>query len=84
MEYKKIKVVVETAERSFRGYLHKPVSQGDEMRFSDFLNSYTNRFLCLTDVQINERTQGYRAGDPHAFVAIAVTAITYLAPLDGE
>lgn len=82
--YEKIRVLVETTERTFRGHLYKPV-KGARFRLSDHLNSYGKEFLCLTDVQINDRGQAYRAGDKREFVAISVTAITFVTPLkEGE
>lgn len=82
--YEKIRVLVETAERSFRGYIYKPV-KGARFRLSDHLNSYGKEFLCLTDVQVNERGQAYRASDKRDFVAVAVSAITFITPLkEGE
>lgn len=82
--HERIKVVVETDERTFRGYVHKPVKD-DRYRLSDHLNTYEGAFLALTEVQINDRGQAYRAGEKREFVAVAVNAITYLAPLkEGE
>ncbi len=80
MSHEKIKVLVETAERTFRGYVHKPVMD-DRYRLSDHLNQYDKNFLCLSDVQINERGQQYRAGDKTDFIAISVSAITFVTPL---
>lgn len=82
--YEKIRVMVETGERIFRGYIYKPV-KGARFRLSDHLNSYGKEFLCLTDVQVNDRGQAYRAGEKREFAAIAITAITYVTPMkEGE
>lgn len=83
MTYQKIRVLVETEQRSFKGYVHKPVTEDDE-RLSDYLNTYGDKFLRLSDVEVTERGQHYRVGDKVPFLAIAVAAITYVSPLDGE
>jgi len=81
-EYRKIRVLVETSERSFKGLVHVPVQEG--VRLSDYLNHYQEAFLRLSDVEITERGQHYRVGDRQAFVAISVSSITYITPLEGE
>lgn len=80
MTHEKIRVLVETDERTFRGTIHKPVV-GDDYRLSDHLNSYDKKFISLSDVQINERGQQYRAGEKADFVAISINAITYITPI---
>lgn len=80
MAHERIRVLVETAERTFRGVVHKPMID-DRYRLSDHLNTYDKNFLCLTDVTINERGQQYRAGDKAEFVAIAIAAITFVQPI---
>lgn len=82
-EYQKIKVLVETEQRSFKGYLHKPVTD-EAQRLSDYVNTYGQRFLRLSDVEVTERGQHYRVGEKVPFLAVALTAITYIAPLEGE
>jgi hypothetical protein len=83
-EHERIKVLIETEQRAFKGYLHKPVKDG-KFRLSDHLNTYAGNFLCLTDAQILERGQQYRVGEKRDFVAVAVSSITYLTPLaEGE
>lgn len=81
-QYKKVRVLVETSERSFKGHVHIPVADG--MRLSDYLNHYKESFLRLSDVEITERGQHYRVGDRQEFVAVSVASITYITPLDGE
>ncbi|MRR11017.1 hypothetical protein EG835_00670 [bacterium] len=81
--YQKIRVLVETEQRSFKGHLHKPVTE-EGQRLSDYINTYGQRFLRLSDVEVTERGQHYRVGDKVAFLAVAVSAITYIAPLEGE
>lgn len=81
-EYRKIRVLVETSERSFKGVVHIP-AEGD-VRLSDYLNHYKEAFLRLSDVEITERGQHYRVGDRQAFVAVSVNSITYITPLEGE
>jgi hypothetical protein len=76
-----VKVLVETSERTFRGTIHKPVKD-ESFRLSDHLNDYDKRFLCLSDVTVHERGQQYRPGEKRDFVAIAISAISYLTPLD--
>jgi hypothetical protein len=80
-QFEQIRVMVETAERTFRGNVHKPVKDGT-YRLSDHLNEYGHNFLCLTEVQVNERGQQYRAGDQYPFVAIAVGSITFITPIE--
>lgn len=81
--YERIRVLVETGERSFRGYMHKPVNDG--MRLSDYINALGKPFVCLSEAQVNDRGQAYRPGEKREFVAISVSAITYITPLkDGE
>ncbi|PKQ16038.1 MAG: hypothetical protein CVT67_06960 [Actinobacteria bacterium HGW-Actinobacteria-7] len=79
-KHEQVRVMVETDERTFRGVIHKPLKD-DQFRLSDHLNEYQRRFLCLSDVTINERGQQYRAGDSHPFVAISVASITFIAPI---
>ena len=82
-DYQRIRVLVETAERSFKGNVYKP-NQPDGLRLSDYLNDYTDSFLRLSDVEITERGQHYRVGDTQDFVAVSVASIVYVTPLDGE
>jgi hypothetical protein len=79
--HEQVRVLVETGERSFRGTIHKPLKD-ERFRLSDHLNEYDRTFLCLTEVQVNERGQQYRAGDLFPFVAISVASITYVTPID--
>ncbi|HET6498441.1 MAG TPA: hypothetical protein VFH17_05275 [Coriobacteriia bacterium] len=79
-QYRKVSVLVETAERAFRGVVHQPITP-ENLRFSDYLNTYPHAFICLTDVQVTERGQHYRVGDRQEFAAIAVAAICYIAPV---
>ena len=79
-QFERIRVLVETAERTFRGYLYKPVLDVDR-RLSDYINDYDRPFLCLSDVAVNDRGQTHRPGDKREFVAIATSAITYIAPM---
>lgn len=81
--HKPIRVLVETAERTFRGCIHMP-QRDDRFRLSDHLNSYEHNFINLSDVQVNERGQEFRAGEKRDFVAVAVNAITYITPLDDD
>jgi hypothetical protein len=82
--HERIRVLVETAERAFKGFVYKPVKD-DRYRLSDHLNSYDHKFISLSDVQILERGQHYRVGDKREYVAIAVSAITYISPMkEGE
>ena len=83
-EYERVRVIVESAERTFRGYLYRPVL-GPDHRLSDYLNEYDRRFVSLSDVSINERGQTHRPGEKRDFVAISTSAITFLAPMrEGE
>jgi hypothetical protein len=79
-EYERIRVIVETNERSFRGFLYKPIINSTH-RLSDHLNEYERPFLCLSDVSVNDRGQTYRSGDKRDFVAISVASITFVAPM---
>jgi hypothetical protein len=80
MTHEQVSVIVETAERSFVGTLHKPIVD-DTYRLSDHLNSYDKKFLCLSDVTVRERGQQHRPGERHDFIAVALTAITYISPV---
>lgn len=82
--HERIRVLVETAERAFKGYMYKPVKD-ERYRLSDHLNGYDHKFISLSDVQVLDRGQQYRVGDKREFVAIAIASITYITPLrDGE
>jgi hypothetical protein len=80
MAHERIKVLVETGERAFRGYIHKPVVD-EQFRLSDHLNNNGKDFICLSDVTIHERGQQYRPGDKMEFVAIATSAVVYITPI---
>lgn len=82
-QHKRIRVLIETAERSFKGYVYKPVKD-DTFRLSDHLNTYGKQFMCLTDVEITDRGQHFRVGDKQDFVAVSTTAITFLAPMEAD
>jgi hypothetical protein len=82
-EYQRIRVVVETAERTMRGYIYKP-KMNEHYRLSDYINAYGDKFLRLSEVEILDRGQTHRVGDRQDFVAISVAAITYIAPIEGE
>jgi hypothetical protein len=79
--FEKILVLVETAERTFRGYIHKPVREPN-YRLSDYLNDTTKTFISLSQVRVNERGQQHRPGEDREYVAIAVGSIVYIAPVD--
>lgn len=81
--YQRIRVLVETAERSFKGYVYKP-NKPPQLRLSDYLNDYNQSFLRLAEVEVTERGQHYRVGDKQDFVAISVASIVYVTPLEGE
>lgn len=81
--YKRIRVLIETAERCFRGFVYVP-ERDPHFRLSDHLNGYDKQFICLSDVEIGERGQHYRVGEKQAFVAVATTSITYVAPLEDD
>jgi len=81
--YERVRVIVETAERTFRGYLYRPVPS-DNQRLSDYLNEYERPFLCLADVSVNDRGQTHRPAEKRDFVAIATSAICFLAPMRPE
>jgi hypothetical protein len=78
--YEPVRVLVETAERAFKGTVYKPV-KGAGFRLSDHLNTYDREFLCLTDVQIADRGQAWRVSDTRGFIAVAVCSIIYVTPL---
>lgn len=82
-EHKRIRVLVETHERSFKGHVHKPVKDGT-YRLSDHLNDYDKQFICMTDVEVADRGQHYRVGERLGFVAVAINSITYIAPLEED
>jgi hypothetical protein len=78
-QYERIRVLVGTEERNFRGFVYKPVKDAD-FRLSDHLNTYGREFICLSDVYIADRGQAYM-GERHEFVAVAVSSITHITPL---
>lgn len=82
-QHERIKVLVETDERCFKGYVHKPI-RDERFRLSDHMNQYGQRFICLSDVEVTDRGQHYRVGEKLDFVAVATDSITYFAPLDGS
>jgi hypothetical protein len=77
----RIRVLVETQERDFKGTVYKPV-KGADFRLSDHLNAYDRTFLCLSDVHVTDRGQSWAGADKREFIAIAVNAITYVTPLE--
>ncbi len=79
--FEKIFVLVETSERTFRGFIHKPARE-PSFRLSDYLNDYEKTFINLTNVKVNERGQQHRPGEDRAYVAVAVSSIVYLTPVD--
>jgi hypothetical protein len=79
--YERIRVIVETGERTFRGQLYKPLVDS-EHRLSDYLNEYDRPFLCLSDVSVNDRGQTHRPGEKRDFVAVATASITFIAPMN--
>jgi len=80
-EHEQVRVLIETNERTFRGTVHKP-RKDETFRLSDHLNEYDRRFICLSDVKINERAMQHRPGDEHGFVAISISSITYITPIE--
>lgn len=82
-QHQRIHVLIETAERAFKGYIYKPIKD-DAFRLSDHLNTYGKEFICLTDVEVSDRGQHYRVGEKLPFVAIAINSITYLTPLEPD
>lgn len=80
-EYTRVRIMIETAERSFRGYVYMP-ERDEHFRLSDHLNTYDKGFLCLTDVEIADRGQHWRVGEKLDFIAVSVAQITYVTPLD--
>jgi hypothetical protein len=82
--FERVRVIVETAERSFRGFLYKPIVD-ENHRLSDYLNDFDRPFLCLSDVAVTDRGQTHRPGEKRDFVAISTSAISFIAPMrDGE
>lgn len=81
--YKRVKVLIETAERLFRGYIYVP-ERDPHYRLSDHLNGHGKEFVCLSDVEVGERGQDDRAGEKQPFVAVAASAITYVSPLEDD
>lgn len=78
--FERVRVLVETTERAFRGYLYKPVVD-ENHRLSDYINDFDRPFLCLSDVAINDRGQTHRPGEKRDFVAISTAAITFISPM---
>jgi hypothetical protein len=82
-EYRRVRVLIETAERSFRRFLYKPERE-EAFRLSDHLNTYDKTFLCLTEVEITNRGEHWRVGEKQDFAAVSVAAITYVTPLESD
>lgn len=82
-QFQRVRVLVETSQRAFRGVVHQPVNDPPQ-RFSDYINTYPHAFLSLSEVQVTERGQHYRVGDKQDFAAVSVAAITYITVLKGE
>lgn len=81
--HKRIRVLVETAERAMIGFICKP-ERGEGFRLSDHLNTYDKFFLNLADVEIKDRGQVHRPGEKRKFIAVAIQAITFITPLDED
>lgn len=81
--HKRVRVLVETTERSFKGYVYRPIKD-ERYRLSDHLNDYGKQFLCLSDVEVADRGQHYRVGEKRDFLAVSTSAITYITPLENE
>lgn len=76
-DFERVRVLVETAERTFRGFVYRPRTEPSH-RLSDYLNEYNRRFICLSEVLINDRGQIHRPGERKDFVAVSVSAIHYI------
>lgn len=81
--HRRVRVMVETAERAMIGFVSKP-EKGDGFRLSDHLNSVDKHFICLSDVEIKDRGQAHRPGEKRPFIAIAISAITFITPLEED
>ena len=79
-QFERVRVTVETTERSFRGYLYRPLDE-PKSRLSDYLNRFDRPFLCLSDVTVNDRGQTHRPGEHLEFAAVSTSAITFIAPM---
>jgi hypothetical protein len=80
-QHQRVRVTVETDKRTFVGSVFMPV-RDERFRLSDHLNTYDKKFLCLSDVRVKDRGQEHRPGEQREFVAVAVGAITYVAPVE--
>jgi hypothetical protein len=80
-QHQRVRVLVETDKRTFLGDVYMPI-RDERFRLSDHLNAYDKKFLCLSDVRVKDRGQEHRPGDQRDFVAIAITSITYVTPVD--
>jgi len=81
--HQRVRVLVETEKRTFVGNVYMPV-RNERFRLSDHLNSYDKEFLCLADVRVKDRGQEHRPGELREFVAISVSSITYVTPVDED
>jgi hypothetical protein len=79
---RRVHVLVETRERTFKGYLHMPAVEG--VRLSDHLNSLGDRYLRMSNVKVSPLGDMLRVTGEHEFVAVAAPNITYITPLDGS
>ncbi len=76
-------MLIETQERCFRGFMYIPRND-EHLRLSDHLNGYGKAFICLSDAEIADRGQHWRVGEKQPFVAVAVSAITFISPLEDD
>lgn len=85
-EHQRVRVLVETPSRQFKGDIYKPVR--DEAlgvsRLSDHLNTYGKAFLSLTDVEVCEHGQEYPTEEKRPFVAVALSAVVSVEPLEED
>lgn len=79
--HQRVRVLVETDKRTFIGDVYMQV-RDDRFRLSDHLNEYEKQFLCLSDVRVKDQGQEHRPGEQRGFVAISLSSITYVTPVE--
>jgi len=81
LTHQRVRVHVETDKRTFIGDVYMPLRDA-RFRLSDHLNEYEKKFLCLSNVRVKDQGQEHRPGEQRDFVAISLSAITYVTPID--
>jgi hypothetical protein len=79
MPLRRERVRIETARHEIEGTLQLP-HEGFRSRLTDFLNTHTDDFLALTDVQISY-LDGSREPEAHEYLALATRQVIHVVEL---